>query len=349
MKFNIAIFFLFCFFLSANGQLVSELPEYESDIDVHNLKEKNFCQPGVQNKSRSKGLAIRYGYLGSGSLNSETDETGNSNNEFSKYENLEIKIKIPIIVKENLKVLIGYKFYQEGFDFTEIGSTNFTAISDININSIKQSSFSLIVNKSLNERNYLALQLRYTLSGNFSGVGSFKNRFAAYRVLGVYGIKPNEDFEWGIALSVSQSFRRFNVIPFVLLYKNFSPKWGFEALLPGFAFMRYNASPQDILLGGLQFGNKNFRLQIPEEGTEGLDFAYSRSNLKAAIKYQRRIIPWLWTSLQVGYQYNFNSRFEAQNDITPEFDLRLSNTPYIQVGLFVSPHKKVDKLMQSVK
>ncbi len=328
---------------------MTDVPIVDIDVDIDNMEIKSFCQPGVRNKSRSKGLEIKYGNRGSGRLTNTKGEASNLTNKFSKWDYLEAKLKAPLIIKDDFKVLFGYRFYQERFDFTEIGATHLPVLSNLDANNLKSSSFSLVVNKSLDERSYFAVQLRYMVSGNFGGLGKFNDRYATYRVLGVYGVKPNIDFEWGVAVNVSKNFRRFNVIPFFLLYKNFSPKWGLEALLPGFVYFRHNISPGNILLSGLEFGNKNFRMDIPQDGIENLDFAYNQSHIKAAIKYQRRIVPWVWVSAHIGYQYNLNTRFETKNNNSVGFNLRASNTPYFQLGLFLSPHSKEDKMLQSIR
>lgn len=330
------------------GQIIPEVPQV--DIDVEDIEQvRTFCQPGIRNKSRSKGLEIIYGNRGSGQLSNSKLETGEQQNKYSKWDHLQVKLKAPIIIKDDFKLLAGYKYYQEGFNFTEIGTAFPSVISNINENNLRSSSFSLVINKSLNERSYVALQLRYMVSGNFSGLAKYGDRYATYRVLAMYGVKPSVDLEWGFALNVSKNFRRFNVIPFFILHKNFNDKWGLEALLPGFIYARYNLKPGNILLGGIEFGNKNFRLDIPQEGGEELDYAYNQSHLKALVKYQRRVIPWLWVSAQVGYQYNLNTRFEAKNTNTTSFSLRARNAPYFKVGLFVSPHSKEDKMIQSTR
>ncbi len=339
---------LICCACPTFGQIVTEVPVV--DIDVDNIEEvRTYCQPGVRNKSRSKGLEIIYGNRGSGQLSNSKLETGELQNKYSRWDHLRVKLKAPIIIKDDFKLLAGFKYYQEGFNFTEIGTAFPSVISNINENNLKATSFSLVINKSLNERSYVALQLRYMVSGNFSGLAKFGDRYATYRALALYGVKPSVDLEWGFALNVSKNFRRFNVIPFFILHKNFNEKWGLEALLPGFIYARCNLKPGNILLGGLEFGNKNFRLDIPQEGGAELDYAYNQSHLKALVKYQRRLIPWLWVSAQVGYQYNLNTRFEAKNADTTSFFFRASNAPYFKVGIFVSPHSKEDKMIQSTK
>lgn len=338
---------LLCLSSPLQGQVITDVPSV--DIDVDNLEVKSFCQPGVRNKSRSKGLEIKYGNRGAGQLTNSKEDTGNLSNKYNKWENLEIKLKAPLLLKDNFKILVGYKYYQERFDFSEIGSTHLPVISSLNEHTLKSSSFSLTLNKSFDERRYAAIQFQYAVGGNFSGLGKFQNRYASYRALGVYGVKPSEDFEWGVALNISKNFRRFNVIPFFLLNKNLSPKWGIEALLPAFINLRHNISPGNILLTGLEFGNKNFRLDIPQEGSPDLDLAYNQSHLKAVVKYQRRIIPWVWVGAEVGYQYNLNTRFEAKNDNTTGFTLRATNTPFFNLSIFVSPHSKEDKRLQSIR
>lgn len=348
MKLKFYLFtLLFCYSVSTIGQIITDIPVVDIDIESVEVESYCYCQPGVQNKSRSKGLVFRYGNRGSGRLVNENRDPNDLNSKYTKWDNLELKLKAPLLIKDHFKLLLGYSYYQEGFNFSEISMAHFPTISKLDQMNLKSSSFSLIVNKSLDERRYLAFQFRYAVSGNFSGIANFRNRYAIYRFLGIYGVKPNDDLEWGFALNISKSFRRFNIIPLFLYNKNFSAKWGIEALLPGFIHIRNNISPSSIVLGGLEFGNKNFRFEVPQDGEPDLDYAYNQSHLKAIIKYEQRIMPWVWVGAKVGYQYNLNSRFESRNEDTTSFFLRAENAPFFKLSFFLSPHSKDDKMLKS--
>jgi len=324
-----------------HAQITPDL--FPEDLSTEGDLTRTFCQPGVLGKSRSKGLEVVYGNRGSGYYNGENFELTDRPSNYRRWESLKISLKVPIIIKDELKILIGYKYYGEYFNFDRIGNDFSTVINGLNTSPLKSNNFSVIVSRSLDERRYLAVRFRYGLNGNYKGFLKNDQRYAAYNLLGIYGIKPNENFEWGVGLTFSKNFRRFIVLPLVVVNKNFNEKWGMELVLPGLAYMRYNASEKDILLGGLEFNSKNFRLDIAEPSLPNLDYAYNQSHILSSIRYQRQLFPWVWASIQAGYLFNFSTRFEAKNSNTTAFELTPSNDLFFKIGIFISPESSTKK------
>ncbi|MBK8501527.1 MAG: hypothetical protein IPL46_04570 [Saprospiraceae bacterium] len=105
----LAIFFVFF----GNRIFAQAKPSFfPEDISPDGISVRCFCKPGVINKSRTKGLEISYTWLGAGTF---ADEQGNFSAPLSRYKNwlqLEFDFKVPVINKEHLKILFGYKFSQ---------------------------------------------------------------------------------------------------------------------------------------------------------------------------------------------------------------------------------------------
>jgi len=303
---------------------------------------RTFCQPGVIGKSRSKGLEIEYGNRGSGFYKGEGFELVDRPSNFRKWENIKISAKIPVLLKEDLKILIGYKYYGEYYNFNRVGNDFSRVIDQLNTTPLKSNNFSLIVSKSFNENRYLAVRFRYGLNGNYSGFIKNDQRYAMYSLLGMYGIKPSENFEWGIGVNFSKNFRRFIAIPLILINKNFNPKWGMELVLPGLVNLRCNVSDKDIILGGFEFSSNNFRLDVPDATLPDLDYAYNQTHILGSVRYQRQLFPWVWTSVQVGYLFNFATEFESKNAQTTSFELEPTDNMFFKIGIFVSPESKDD-------
>lgn len=326
---------LLLFIPALSAQVNSDL--FPEDLSTEGVITPTFCQPGVLNKSRSKGLELEYSSRGTGHYDGENSTVSSRLANYQKWESLKLALKIPVVLRDELKVLIGYKYYAEYFDFNRIDSDFSKTIGQLNTTPLKSNNFSVIISRSLDENRYIAFRARYGLNGNYDGFINFDSRYAVYNIFGIYGVKPHENFEWGIGLTFSKNARRSIVIPIVLINKNFSEQWGMELVLPGLAYMRYNLSDKDILLGGLEFSSKNFRLDISEPALNELDYAYNQSNILASLRYQRQLFPWVWTNLQFGYVHNFKTRFVAKNSITPGFDLQPIGSIYFKIGVFVSP------------
>ena len=115
--------------------------------------------------------------------------------------------------------MLGYQYFNENFNFGTIGSDFGETFSSLNDTKLKSNSLSLIISKPINETQYWAVRFRYSSYGDYDSIIAFEERYSMFKFLGLYGIKPNEDFEWGFGLNFSKSFRNTNFIPFIVLIK----------------------------------------------------------------------------------------------------------------------------------
>ena len=330
-------------FLIAGLMIVSEgigqikpdfLPEDLQVTEVHDLK--CYCKPGIANKFRSKGLSLSYG-LNTGGGYEETAEGVflDTPSNLDKLSQLKFKIKIPVLIKERTKILLGYQYYSEFYQFERVGLDYEATFQNLNNNNLKKNSYSIIVSHSLSEDNYLALRYNYSVNGNYEGWVNFNSKFAVNKVIGIYGFKKSDNFEWGLGLILSKSFRRFNALPFLLYNRNFTPKWGIESVFPANVFLRYNINPSSITAIGMEYGSESFRLLI--EDTTPLDYAFNHSELAFVWSLERHLTSWIWTNIKVGFQRNFSSDFESKNINTTTFFAEPKNSLLFRIGIFISP------------
>lgn len=334
---------LLCAFLNQSSAQVK--PDFfpEDLIDDETQLECYYCQPGVKDASRSKGIVLVYGYRGNGNFHENHTADQVAFGQYDKWDNLEFKMKIPVYITTRWKVLLGYKYFYENFDFSSVEPKYASLLTSLNNRKLKSNNFGLIVNHSIDQKKYVAVRFRLSYNGNYDGWMGFDGGDAIYKVLGIYGIKPNEDTEWGIGMNISKSFRRFTILPFLLYNKNFNQKWGLEAVLPGMAYIRYNWSDNNILLAGVEYGSRSFRMDaadLSDPDAPALDYAYNHAHIKAGIRFERKIAPWIWTSLHAGYQINFNTDFESKNDWTTGASLDPTSSMFFKVGVFLSPESK---------
>ena len=310
---------------------------FPEDIHPGQIQSRCFCKPGVRNKSRSKGILISYGRVGNGAYDPEDGSFSQPFSSYNSLQQLELDLKVPLIISDSFKLLIGYKYYQEGFQFKEFGADFEETFRELDREQLKSNSLSFIISKPLNETRYLAFRFRYSSNGDYNKWISFDQRYAIYKFLGIYAIKPHEDFEWGVGLHVSKSFRRNNILPFVILNKNFNERWGIESVLPGFIYGRFNINPSNIFLFGIEYNSQSYRVDFTDTNTLPLAYAYNHSEVITSMTLERRFSSWVWGNLQLGYQLNFSSDFEAQTDFTTTFTADPSNALFFRIGIFVSP------------
>ncbi len=331
-------FFLFIVFASASlsAQLRPDL--FPEDIGTPGGQiVQCYCKPGVRNKSRSKGLQITYSTIGDGTFKDEESGVEPPYSKYSNWSKFKYDLKVPVFNKQKLKVLVGYKFAGERLSFDQIGHDFPETFRQLGKRTLKSSNLTAIATKPLNERQYLAFRIRYTANGTYGGIINFDRRYAIYKAMAVFGVKRNEDFEWGVGISFSKSFRRTNYLPFVVFNRTFLNNWGIEAAFPGYVYGRYNYSAKTIFLAGAEYASSSYRLDVPLDDGTSLDYALNHSELLFLLRWEQQIVPWVWSNLRVGYQMNFSTDFERKAVNTPGFMVDPTNSLFFEIGVFVSP------------
>jgi hypothetical protein len=314
---------------------------FPEDLIENGFEARCYCSPGVYNKSRSRGIELAYGWMNGGTFNEQDFPFTSQLSKYDKLENLELKIKVPLVLKDNFKLLISYQHFSEFFSFQDLGADFNPVFRELNNKRLKSNSLSFIVSKPINETSYLAFRFKYTSSGDYNNLFSFKGKYAIYKFLGLYAFKPHKDLEWGIGLALSKSFRRNNILPFILFNKNFNQHWGIESVLPGMIFGRYNFNQQNIFLFGAEYNSESYRIDINEDSNLALlDYAYNHSEVILSGNLEHRFTPWVWGSIKAGYQFNFSSEFEAKNFSTDEFNTNPTGAPFFNISIFISPPKE---------
>jgi len=287
-------------FVTTIAQSQIKLNFFPEDIlSDEELGQKCYCKPGVANKSRSRGLSISYGLANSGNYKAEgaTPTFSTPTSSLNRLNHFEFKIKVPVVLKERTKVLLGYKYYLESYDFNAVGvdfSETFRTLDNFRL---KSNNYSIILSHSLNEKNYLIFRYQYATNGNYDDWTSFDNKYAIHGFLGTYAIKKSEDFEWGVGLFYSNSFRAsINFpIPFLLYNKNFNPKWGIEAMFPVNVFLRHNIGTASLATIGAEYNSKSFRLDVEDTLVpENLDYAYNHAAFLLSASWERHLTSWFW-------------------------------------------------------
>ena len=326
------------------GQVKPDYFPEDVDSNAGNAEIRCFCKPGVRDKSRSKGLEISYGLIGKGHYMPEQDNFPPPFSAYTRWQNLEVDLKVPLVNLPGWKFLLGYRYIAESARFRVFGSDYRETFETLDQKHLKSNTVSLLLSKIIDEKRYLILRLRNSANGNYSGLQFFNPRYNILKAAAMFGVKRNEDFEWGVGLNFSSGFRnRFTLLPFILYNRNFNRKWGIESAFPAFVFIRYNVTPRAIALAGIEYSSHSYRLEVDAGQHTPYDYAYNHSEILASVRMERQIVPWVWAQVKVGYQYNLSSDFDAKNGISPAFQVEPTNAPFLNISLFLSPPEKMIK------
>lgn len=334
MKVNLSLFFAFflCFSLFSQDLVLSPLPSTTN------------CQPGVINKSPSKGILFEYGVIPKLQLrNSNTFDVANPS-KIGVNKQLKFKLKAPIVLKENLKVLAGWNYASEEYNFDYLDSENgglFNSVDDLHL---KSSSLSLFMIKPLSPKFYFAVKAQASFNGDYEGMFDFDQQYANYALATIFGVKKRENLEWGVGLLFREGPNNsLPVLPFGIYNHTFNDKWGIEATIPTSIKGRFNIDNRNILLFGPEFESRNYAIR--NLGEQADPYFLKRSELRFAMSYQRHLGSWFWLELSSGLTHNFTTSFEVNSldGVGRTADYNSSTSPFFKVGVFINPSSMMKK------
>ncbi|MCB9266972.1 MAG: hypothetical protein H6558_18235 [Lewinellaceae bacterium] len=332
-----------CCFVLISWQIEAQRHHIPDEDQVELAQEKSgFCQPGVRNQSRGRGVLIEYGGIGSHTLlpDNALSKAANSGSRVSHVEQMKAKIKIPIVNAPGLKVLAGYEYGSEKYHFSSFGTGSSQMYRSLDDNPLRNNKFSLYITKAFRDKYYGGLRLRTSYRGDYDQKMSFESQYATYSALAVFGVKPRPDLEWGVGLTYSDNFFNRQVLPFAIYNRTFNDKWGIETVLPVSVMGRYNFREGRLLLFGAEYQSDSYAIDVlTGKSEQALPYYFRRSEIAVKASYDHNLYSWFWFNVEGGYQIPFRNEFVAPGG-GPTTRNSTKGQPFVKVGIFVTPPRE---------
>lgn len=299
---------------------------------------RDFCQPGVVNKSPGKGMSVEYGFFPQYPLRS-SEASESSQQKLNQH--LLVKLKAPLINQQKTKMLVGVRHFRESYQFEEISTEDEWLFENINDKVFKSTRLSLYLTRSFGYKNYFALKAEASYNGDYDGLIDFSKRYRHLFLISVFGMKPRPNVEWGLGLASRFGFRGNTVFPFAVYNQTFNNKWGIESTLPVKIMVRRNFSPKSLLLFGPEFASRFYSVDFLK-GNAGPIGRYEtrRAEFQLNAAYIQQLIPWFWIEVKGGYVRYLDSEVTGQQALSEvDFNLEQSNGVFSKITLFLSPPK----------
>jgi hypothetical protein len=305
---------------------------------------ETLCSPGVDNKSMSKGIVFEYGINPDGRVKPRNGTIFSEPTKIGGNHRYMFKMKVPILNKKKIKLLAGWNYYSEEYNFDYIGTDSRSIFNTIDDQELKSSRISLYMIHPINHKYYLGVKAVASYNGDYNGVFEFDKRYSNYDIAAIFGVKKRSNLEWGVGLLARRNYIRgtsMPIVPFAIFNHTFNEKWGIEMTIPTSLKGRYNINEKNIMLFGTEFDSRTYSIDINDTNfTDPIHYTMRRSELRLTLQYQRHLGSWFWMELKTGFVSNFTTTFEVrddgQRDVTP-LTFTPSNGPFFKMGLFISP------------
>jgi hypothetical protein len=309
-----------------------------------------FCTQKVRLLSPTKLISIGYEYQAPFTISFKPEKnvnsgTGPQEQKITYFGGARWQANAPVISNNKFIINLAANYY-ESMVKSVPSENNFFGEGNV-LSSLKPGlrtmGISATAFKPLDEKHFIIASVSGDFNGNFSW-DNFQDYFPipTLTFAALYGWKKSENFMW--ALGATQTWRGGEklYVPVLLMNKTFNDKWGLEMLLPARAHVRYNFSPQSLMLAGFEIEGNSYRMLTERDAyfKNGIS-ELRRSELKFRMIYEQKLTGFIWLSAQVGwrlnYKFNFSEdRSSGRSDFV--FTSKLGNPLYAGLSLnLVSP------------
>ncbi len=306
-----------------------------------------FGAPGVRNRSRSKGVEMRYEREGGFDWAGRQGVFGESSRRVELLEQFTFKFKVPLVNQPDVKVLLGYEWESEKYYFEDREDNPNDIWAYLDERRLKNNKLSAYFTKSWDDRYYTTARLRMSSNGDYKGLWDFDHQFRTYSAAFAFGKKISDNKEWAAGFTLSSNQARFVAVPFFVYNITWNDNWGLETALPGQFYLRRNtgADQQNAFLLGATFDSKFYALHTgPDTGEfEDLGSFYLRySGIRATLHYEHRIVPWVYAYGQAGYYIPINARFNPFENVDQDLFTDVQGRPILRVRHLPLPAQRAD-------
>ena len=310
------------------------MAQEDDDFDFSNLvpaeEVKAFCSSRILGGGPQKLVSFGYDVQGSYDMNVGSFlNNGARDYQVSNTSEFRIDVQYPVISKNNITVGLQLNYLDTRYNFENADSNaEHPFLQTLRENGLTSTSFSTVIFKPLNIKNFMIFQAGLAMNGDYSFSDMQDLSYTRFFAAAIYGWKPNDRKMWGLGVSRTYLGGALNYLPvFYYQYTSADGKWGIDALLPSRFNIKRNFNKQTILSVGHNFQGNTYRLNALAAEDDGrlLDPELRRSELRFRAILDRAITRTIWFSVQAGLRYNW----EFNVDDGDFFRSLFSEDPYL--------------------
>jgi hypothetical protein len=336
MKKNILIIILLMQGLMVFAQDTTDNEEYDPNAYSDASNAKKYCTQKVINQTPTKLIGVAFEQAFGFGTNYTYDTSFSAQRSYGSMSGPRIMFNYLPISTNKMILQLGLNTWSSKIGHTHaVSGVLDSTMSQVENNRADLGQFSALMFKPLNEKHFIIAQANL----DAAGIGTSNNvHFSPRGITGygsfIYGWKKGDYKMYGFGASRTYRLGRPLIVPIFLYNKTWNNKWGTEMLLPARAFLRYNVSPNNMILGGLELEGQQYAIQNTGEWLQ-------RGEIKPRIQWEKKIYKYYWLSAQAGYRMGYRYNLVNQYDGRKVNETVMNNwgsSPYVNIGMyFVSP------------
>lgn len=289
---------------------------------------KSYCTQKVLNQAPTKQFGIGY-EMSAGFKNTHL----NGSERINMMGGLRMNVNFLALSTNKIILSLGASYWGSKIHTKE--SSAELSVNQIYTNRMDLEGLNLLVFKPLNEKHFIIVQANCDMAQiGAANQHAFSSQALTYYGSAIFGWKKSDYRMLGIGVSRTYRLGRPIIVPIVLYNKTFNDHWGVETLLPARAHVRYNLSPNSLLMAGYELEGQQYDLQSN-------NLFLQRGEIKPRLVFEKKLIGSFWMSAQLGYR--LNGRFVLVNTYDGQeknqvYSNNWGAAPYFNLSInFVTP------------
>lgn len=327
------------------GLLLVSCLTLEAQQGIIICTDSTFCVPAVYGMPRSKGLSIKQERVMDYRIVSDGSESGleSSEDEVKLNRRWEVKVRVPLIIKANIKVAMGLEYFHEEYRFEGFPSNEYPFYQVLEDKPLRSLGASFYILKPWLGKRYFIMRVGANFNADANLGDMFNGDFLKLSVAPLIGWKTSPYSSMAVGIAYSYDFGRQNIYPVFSYNRTFNSRWGLESILPLNVKLRYTSSEKSLfyVTAELNGAAYNIRLDDPSFPADK-DLLLRKSEIRFLLKWEREIHDWLWFGVEAGMRTNFE--FSLRNGLTRDADLLIDNdfnsAAVVNLGIFIVPPRK---------
>gem|GEM_PF-2127965 len=255
------------------------------------------------------------------------------NEEFERNRLIDMKLSLPLIMKDNFKLISQLKYKNEVLN---LGENDFYE-RKVKLNN---SGITLAYQWFYKDSRYIAGHISSSLKADqyhFSSVSSILD----YNSSLVWGIKQGEH-NLGFGVILGNSLGRFKIAPVFILEDQLNENWHISMKLPKELTLTRAIVPDNFYLkGSLETIGAAYYLNNPVDDFSNIE--YRRSAIDFKLGLEKEIRDFLWAGVDVGVSQPLNSSLvepgkPSRNKI---YDFNHQFAPFVNFSIFAVPPRSL--------
>ena len=314
--------------------------ESKAQYKVTDARDTTFCVPSVEGLSRPKGFLIREEILTNHGISSRSfvDNTGESG-EIRATRRREIKLKAPLVNKDNFKMAIGFKYRVEDIFFDDIEQQSFDFYHHLEDKNLKSLGTSIYIIKPWRGQRYFLLRASASLNGDYDKTNKPNADYFKYSIAPLIGWKKSDNLSYAMGIGYSQNFGRISVFPLFSYNQTFNDHFGVESMLPLNASFRYSTlDKKNYIYLRSKIEGATYNIDFPNDVAGYLN----NTEIKYQISYEREIDDFIWVGVETGLRTNLNFSLSETpvRRISTIIDNNLNMAFFFGFSVFIVPPRK---------